>query len=185
MKLGKTSLLLIIAGIVIIAFASLGIARVQRLNEQDQVDEELSVATLRLERFQLEYLHSQQEELENQRGQITSELETIRATLSQVINSIGATDALFNIARTCSVEVTEITSSNPVDGELQEIPSSVLTVNVTVEGSLPNLVRFIITVNNDFVIGTVQSAQIEVPEPAEEEMPSARISLLVYTYRGD
>ncbi len=185
MKLGKTSLLLIIAGVVIIAFASLGIARVQRLQEQDQIAEELSVATLRLERFQLEYLRSQQEELEKQRGQMSSELETIRVTLAQVINSIGATDALFNIAQTCSVEVTELTSSNPVDGMLQEIPCSVLTLNVTVEGSLPNLVSFIIRVNDDFVIGTVQSAEIDVPQDTEEEMPSARISLLVYTYRGD
>lgn len=184
MKLGKTSLLLIIAGVVIIAFASLGIARVQRLNEQDQVDQELSVATLRLERFQLEYLHSQQEELEEQLGQTSSELETVRATLSQVIGSIGASDALFSIARTCGVEVTELTSSNPVDGKLQETPCYILTVNVTVEGSLPNMVNFIIRVNNDFVIGTVQSAQIEVPD-CPSEMPSTRIKLLVYTYRGD
>lgn len=184
MKLGKTSVLLIIAGVIIIAFASLGIARVQRLNEQEQVDEELSLATLRLERFQIEYLHSQQEELEKQLGQASSELETVRVTLSQVIGSIGASDALFNIARTCGVEVTELTSSNPVEGKLQETPCYILAVNVTVEGSLPNLVNFIIRVNNDFVIGTVQSAQIVVCESAPE-MPSAEISLLIYTYRGD
>lgn len=185
MKLGKTSLLLIATGVVVIAFASLGIARAQRLREQDRVNEELFMATHRLEQFQLEQLHSQQEELEKQLSQTSSELETAKATLSEAIGSINASDALFNIAETCGVEVTEITSAHPVVGMLEEIPSSVLTLGITVEGHLPNLVRFIISVNNDFVLGTVQSVAIEVPQDTAEEAPSATISLRIYTYRGD
>lgn len=184
MKLGKMSILLLTAGIVVIAFASLGIARAQQLQEQDRVSEELSLVQQKLNILKLQKLRSRYEELEEQLSQATSQSEAVRAVLSQPIGSIGATDDLFTIARDCGVEISGITSSDPVGADLEGVPCSVLTLNVSVEGDLLNLISFIIKVNGDFATGTVESAGITVSDNTTEPGTTAAIKLLVYTYQG-
>jgi len=182
MKLGKTSLLLLIAGIIIVAFASLGVARAQQLQEQDRVSEELYLVARRLSTLRLEQLHTQHEELEKQLSQTTLQFEAVRAIFSQQIGSIGANDALFDIAQACGVEVTGITSSALLSGELEGVPCSVLTLGVSVEGDIPNLISFVLRVNGNFGSGAIDSVGINIPDETTEQRPAANIKLLIYNY---
>ena len=113
------------------------------------------------------------------------QLDAAKAILSQPIGSIVASDTLFNIAETCGVEVTEISSSGSAGGELEGIACSVLPLTARVEGDIPNLINFIIKLNGDFTTGAVKSVDISVSENTTEERSSANIQLLVYTYQGD
>lgn len=203
MKLSKTSWLILTVGIFIIAFASVGFARSQRIHEQNQLHEELSLVELRLSKFQLEELASQQEELEKQLSQTMLQLETAKATLSQPTESITASDTLFDIAKTCGVEITEISSSGLTTGDLEGITCSVLSLTVRVEGNTSSLISFITTLNDTLTTGVVKSVEISIPaidregeqegeeeeqeeeEEKEKEKPSANIHLVIYTYQGD
>ena len=185
MKLSKTSWITLTVGICIIAFASLGFARFQQAQEQDQLREELSLGEQRLSKFQFEQLSSQQEELEKRLKLTTLQLGNTKAILSEPTKSIAATDTLFDIAKNCDVEVTEISSSDPTSGKLAEVTCSVLPVTVRVEGDVLSLINFIVELNSDFTTGVVEASSISVSEDAAEEMSSANIQLLIYTYEGD
>ena len=105
MKFTKTSWIILSVGIFVIAFSSLGVARFQQVGEQNQLYDELSIAELSLNKFQLDDLSSQQEELEKQLSQTISQLETTKTKLTQPTESIAASDALFDIAKSCDVEI--------------------------------------------------------------------------------
>ena len=166
------------------AFASLGIARSQQLHQQDQLNEELSVAERRLDKFQLKELYLQKENLEVQLNQTISQVEAAKAMLSQPSGSIDISDTVFSIAEACGVEVTEISSADPARDDLKGVTCSVLPLTTSVEGDVPNLIYFITRLNNDFSTGVVKSAEINIPEAADGDRPSASIRLVVYSYQG-
>jgi len=184
-KLGKTSILLLAVGIAVIAFISLGVARAQQLQEQDRVNEELSLVTWRLNTLRVAQLQSQCEELEEQLGQITVQLEATRTVLTLPVGSIDADDLLFSIAEYCNVEITGIISSGIRGDMLEGVPCSVLTLNVDVEGDVSDLISFANSVNADFETGAIEAVDIQISDNTTEQRPTAGISLNVYAYRGN
>ena len=184
MKLSKTSWLILAAGIFIVVFASLGITRSQQLQEQEQLDDELTIAEMRLNKFQVKQLRQQQGELQKQLDESTMQLTAGKDKLRQTIDSISVTDEFFEIARSCSIEVVGISSSNIGSEELGNIVYSMITLNAVVAGDTSNLISFVIRLNNDFTTGIVKSAQISIPEMADDR-PSANILMVVYAYGGD
>ncbi len=184
MKLGKTSWRILIAGVVIVIFASLGITRVQQVNEQKRLSDELDMVEMRLERLQLKQLSSQQEDLEKQVEQTTSQLEAAKDNLRQSIESIGVTDSFFEVAEACGVKVVALNSSGPASDKLVNIACSILPLSAVVEGDVPNLIRFVTKWNTDFTTGIVKSADIDIPD-TNEDRPSAHIQLIVFAYEGE
>ena len=209
MKLGRTSWIILSVGIAIVAFASLGIARAQQVREHEQLQEELSITETRLENYQLKELQTQQKDLEEQLNQATSNLKAAKDNLRQPIESIGVTDSLFQIAESCGVEITGMSSSGIASDKLTGITCSTIQLAIDVEGDVANLISYVIKLNNDFTTGVVQSVNINTQEmtgeeiegeqtgeetgeeiegePGEEEVekPSAHIQLAIYTYQGD
>ena len=197
MKFSKTTWIFLAVGIFIIALASLGMVYSQQGKEQSQLDEELALAQLRLKKYPAQQLElaSQQEELESRLAKAEAELRTAKTSLRQSTESIEASDALFELAEDCHVEVTEISSPGVANQTLDEISLSALPLTVTVEGDVLNLIDFIYQWTHEYPTGVVKSVEISVPEPAEEEeeeeaeieeqMPSATINMLIYTYEGN
>jgi type II secretory pathway pseudopilin PulG len=194
MKLSKTTWIVLAIGIFLVLYAALGSAYLQQGQEQNQLDQELSQLQLSLKGFSSAQLSSQHEELENRLTQAESQLRTAKTNLRRSIESIGVTDTLFNVAKTCDVEITEISASAPTEKELEGIICSVLSLEATAEGDVPDLINFVIEVSRQFPSGVAESVQIDVPEvteeeeveeEVEEEKPSAKITLSIYTYTGD
>lgn len=200
MKLSKTSWLILTSSILVVAFVSVGAARSQKIDEQNRIQEELAVAELRLSELQLDEFSAQLEELEEQLSQIISQSKAIEDALSLPTENIAASGALFDIAETSGVEITEIGSSEPVRDDLEGITYSALSFTVRVEGDTSSLNDFIIALNDNFKIGAVKSVEINIPEAIEDggetgeepaegeteelERPSASIRLVIYTYQG-
>ncbi len=184
MKISRTSWLILVAGVFVVALASLGIAHAQQIEEQGQLDEELTVAEKRLTNLELKGLSSQKMEMEKQLEQTVSELETIQDNINYPIESIQETDILFDIAEACDVTVTDMTSSALGGEQLASIDCSVITLTAKVEGDVADLIDFVIKLNNDFTTGMIKSADIIIPEDSDEaeESPSAYIRMVVYSY---
>lgn len=183
MKLRKGTLLIITIGIFVIVAIGLGMVRSQQVSEQNQLNEQIASAQLRLGEIKLEQLSSRQAELENQLGQATSQSEAVKAVLSQPVGSVAATSILFDIAEAHGLEVTEMTSSGPAIENLKGVTYSVISLTAKVEGDVPNLVNFITKLNSYFTTGVVKSTTITIPEKTSGEKASADIQLVVYTYQ--
>ena len=190
MKLSKTTWIFLVIGIFIILAAGLGMAYSQQHQEQSRLNEELALAQLRLNKYPPQQVSSQKEELESQLAKAESQLKAARASLYQSPESIEASDALFDLAQLCNVEVTEISSPGLTTEALDGVTLSVLPLTVTVEGDVLNLIDFIYRWTEEYSTGMVKSAEIGVPRTTEEEetvgcKPSAIINLLIYSYEGD
>ena len=185
MKLSKASWLFLIGGILIILFASLGIASAKQLRDHEQLYGDLTVAERRVEKLQLEQLNLQQEQLAGQINQAVAEREVAKDRLKHSNESIDVTDFLFEIADSCSVDIIGVNSRGLSSGDLGDIACSVQTISTSVEGSLPDLISFVTRLNTDFTIGVVDSADISIPEATEEARPTAHIQLSIYTYQGE
>jgi hypothetical protein len=198
LKLTKTSWIMLSVGICVILFAGLGVARSQQLQEQDQLKAELEVAEMRLDKFQIGDLSSQTEELAKQLKQTELQIRSAKARLAVLTGSIAASDAFFDIAQTCGVEVTEISSPGRAKDDFEGLECLSLLLVVTVEGDVSNLINFVAALNRDFPTGMVKSVEVNVPEVVDEEegeegdgveaesvKPSAEIQLFIYSYRGD
>jgi len=184
LKISKTSWLLVAIGVFIIAMVGLGAVRYQQVNQQNQMNEELALAEMKLNEFKLEQLSDRQGELEEQLSQTISQLGAAKAIFSQPNGSIVASGILLDIAEAYGVEVTEISSSGLASGELEGIACSVLPLDARVEGDVPALINFITRLNSDLTTGVVRSAEISIPEATGEES-SANIQLVIYSYQGD
>ncbi|MFC2018555.1 hypothetical protein ACFLU4_01190 [Chloroflexota bacterium] len=185
MKLSKGGWLVLTTGTAVVLFASLGMARSGQISEQAELDIELSVVSKRLDNVQLDQLLSQRRELEAQLDQTSDELEEVRAILSQPVESIAASESLFDIAAACSVEVMRLSTADASSAELAGIDCSSLELAARVEGEVADLISFIIKLNEDLETGVVESAEITIPGESEEETrPSVDIRLVLYTYQG-
>ena len=196
MKLSKKSLLVITAGIFVIALIGLGMVHYQQVQQHNQLNEELTLAQMKLNGFQLAQLSDQQGELEEQLSQATSQFEAVKAMLSQPVGNIAASSILFDFAEAHELEVTEMTSSGPVTENLEEVTCSVISLTAKVEGDVHNLVSFVAKLNSHFTTGVVKSVEINIPETTDEgegegeeeeqekEKASADIQLVVYTHQG-
>ncbi len=193
MKLTKTSWIILAIGIVAITFGSLGEARSQQLNEGKQLSDELAVAEMRLSKLDLKPLSSQQQGLEEQLNQTTSQLETAKARLSQPNDSTTITDAIFRIAQVSGVELIEISSSSLTQGKLDKVAGLLLPLNTLVRGDVPNLIDFIMRLNNDLPTAIVKSVEITIPKATDNvtdnatagaKLPAANIQLEAFTYQG-
>lgn len=198
MKFSKTSRLFLAIGIFAILLASLGVAYLQQVNQQDRLSEELSSAQLRLEKYSPEQLSSQQKQVESQLAKAQLRLKLAKANLFQSIESIEASETLFEIAQACDVEITAISSSALATEEIEGATYSGFPLTVQIEGDVSDLIDFILLWSGEYRTGVVQSEEITIPETNDEgegesgeeteeevEEPSANLRLFIYSYRGD
>ena len=168
MKLSKKTWLVITSGIFVIALIGLGLLHYQQVQQHNQLNEELTLAQMKLNGFQLAQISDQQRELEDQLSQATSQFEAVKAMLSQPVGNIAASSILFDFAEAHELEVTEMTSSGPVTENLEEVTCSVISLTAKVEGDAHNLVSFIAKLNSHFTTGVVKSVEINIPETTDE-----------------
>jgi hypothetical protein len=214
LKLSKVSWLILSAGVFIVVLAGLGLTRSQQLKEQTKLNDELSLNQKMLGTVQTTQLSQQ---LENLRGKVEeseSQLKEAQARLHQTVISVDVTDAFFKIAAYCSVNVTNLSTTTISQSKYEGITISTISLNARVTGEKKNIINFIISLNNGYVTGNVQSAQItfasttdqgEAPvsggesgvetgaepgvEPGEGQtldtgLADAAISMLIYSYEG-
>ena len=172
MKLSKTTLVFLGVGIFAILAAGLGLTYSQRSREQNQLEQELSLAQLRLTKYSSpEELLSRQNELESQLAELGVQFEDAKGRLRQPVESIEVTDTLFEVAEACDVEIVELSSPGLASDSrnLRGITCSVLSLRAKAEGTVHDLISFIFMLSKKFPTGVFQSVGISIPEVIVEE----------------
>lgn len=200
MKISKTTVIFLLIGIIVILAAGMGMAYTRYDREQSLLNEEIALAQLRLNKYPAQELASQKEDAQSRLAQAESQLSIAKASLHQSIESIEASNVIFDLAEECYVEVTEIQSPGIATHKIGEVELSFLPITVTIEGEVLNFNDFVYKWTQEYPTGVVESVEITVPEPPseeeiakaeeageeiEEEKPSAVIKLLIHNYGGD
>ena len=184
-KLSVTSLIFLVIGIAGILVLSLNVAQVSQRQEQAQLNEEIEIARMRLDKFPPQMLSSQIAEAELQ-------LKIDKVGLYQLTQSIEATEVVFDLAEENLVKVTEVGSTGVTPEKLEGVDLSMTSITVVVEGEVLDIVGFIYDWTHAYSTGMVQSVVITVPEVTVGEdgeeiegVPSAAVSMSIYSYVGD
>ena len=181
----KTRWPVVVVGVVLAAIlGSLGTVQAQQMSEKTRLGEEIALAEQALNGAQQKQADSE-EDMATMLSETSLDLSNARTQLSRHTDSIIANETLFNLARACGVEVTEITVSPVSDEDLAEVTCSGLPVQVTVEGDTPALIDFIMTLNTTVPNGLVRSAKVTVPAVLVEQSPRADVRLLIFSYEGE
>jgi hypothetical protein len=212
MKFSKTAVLILIVGIILIACGSLYWLYLQEQGKQQELNEVLSktqsvVPGLASERTKLEGTLT---ELEDKLAQAQSELKTAETIFPNDVESIEVDELLFKLANDWDLEIANLIATEPADNEVRPetedtkvegVTYMVTNFTVEVKGDVGDILDYINTIvnNKDFHTATVEFVDILIPEPltekdkegltdeeiAKEEMPSATINLIIYTYEGE
>lgn len=202
LKLSKASWLILSAGVFIVVLAGLGLTRSQQLKEQTSVAYELDLTQKRLNTVQTTSLSQQLESLKTKVDESQAQLNDAQARLHQTVVSVDVTDEFFQIATYCSVNVTNLTTTTIAQAKYGGITFSTISLTATVTGEKNNIINFIIGLNNGYVTGNVQSAQItfqtetgtsDTSDQSEGSggdatigtgTATAAVSMLIYSYEG-
>ncbi len=186
MKLSRTAWLVLGIGIFVIAFGSLYFLYSRQDNEQEQLNDSLSVAQATLPTLvsekedwesqltqgesRLTQQESQLTQRESQLAQATSLLDTTQASFPESVESIEYDELLFNFAHDCNLRITTLIASEPGNEEVEDITYSVTSFTVDVKGEVANILDFInaIVTSEDFTCATAELVNINIPEPLTE-----------------
>lgn len=185
LKLSKTSWLILAAGVFIVALAGLGVTRSQQLKEQTHLDEELSLSTMRVDSIQVADLRPQLEELQQRIEESEAQLIEAKDRLRQTVVSADVTDKFFVIAEYCGVKIMNLATTKNSIKAVKGVSCTTISITTTVEGEVSSIIDFIISLNDGFTTGNVQSAQISIPEDSANNEPSASVQMVVYSYEGN
>jgi len=178
LKLSRKTLLIITAGVLIIAATGSFMVYSGQLDEQTQLNEQLVSAQSRFSGIQQAQLSAKQTELEKQLSEAISQFETAKAPFSELAGSTTAINIFLEVAKANGLEVTEIKSPGPAEDTLEELACWVMPLKAKVKGDTPNLVSFLIELNSSLATGVIKSV-------TTGDNASAEIQLVIYTYRGE
>lgn len=193
LKLSKTSWLILSAGVFLVVLAGLGLTRSQQLKEQTQLDEEVTLSEKRLATLEASQLTQLSQQLEGLRVKVEegeAQLEEAQARLHQTVVSVDVTDELFKIAAYCSVNITNMSTTTISKTKYESITLSTISLSASVTGKKGNIINFINSLNNGYITGYVQSAQINLKETysdditEESDADTATMSMIIYSYEG-
>lgn len=188
MKLSKKAQIVLGVGIFAVLAGSLGTLYSQQGQEQSQLNQDLDVAQLRLDKHPLDEFSAQLMDLEWRLAQAESRISAAKGSLRQSVDSIEATETLLQVVEAQEVEIIEISSSELSSEDLEGSAYSVLVLTVVVEGDVPELVNFIFELSSKFPTSVLESVEITDPAVIEGEAgsvePSASLSLRIYRYEG-
>ena len=189
MKLSKTALWILGIGFFIITSAVLVMLHAGQSGDVEQLEDNLAVTqtvltTLTSER---EELNSQLLQLENQLDEAEAAYSQSQANFPQAVMSIEHDEELFLIADDYNLEVMSLTASEPRENKVEGIPFDNTIFEMEVRGEVSNILSFInnVTTGGYFDSATVELVNMEVPEPDEDETPTAVIKLIIYSYEGE
>ena len=184
LKLSKTSLLILSAGIFIVVLATLGVTRSGQMKEKETLSENLSLALTRLDNIEVTNLNVQLTELREQLQESQEQLTEAKDRLRQTVISVDVTDKLYEIAEYYGVTITIMGTTVIQEMPFNGVTCSLISLNAQVIGSLSDIIDFIQGMNNNYTTGFIRSTQIEVDDDIEANGSKANINMIVYSYEG-
>lgn len=186
-KLSKTGWLILSAGIFIVMLAGLGLTRSQQMQDQELSTEELTLAARRLDNLDVTALRNEVQSLQEQIDLGKADLADAINRLDKSVISADVAEDFYDLALVSGVSVHSFTSSPIVQDTLEGIPVSQTAVSGSVEGTLEQIIDFIINVNTSFRTGYIQSATIALNPPVSPEldldaMGGGSIQMIIYSY---
>ena len=189
MKLSKTAWWILGVSIFILAAVILVVLHAGKSGDAEQLEDNISITKTLLNELtaKSEALDSQIAQLYNQLNEADSAYRQSKANFPKSVMSIEYDEELFFIADDFNLEVMSLVASEPYEDEVEGVLFYTTIFEVEVRGLVSNIISFInnVTTGGYFDSATIELVNIEVPEPDQDEQPTAVIQIIVYHYEGE
>lgn len=199
MKLTKTSAILLVVVVLVIAGVYLGMRLSSQNDEHKKVQQNLAAAQKRLTSLNNEPLAAQKEQLKLEVEDHKAQTALVRQHLVSPEDSVSATDLILETARDRGVDIVRITSPGESKGSLAGTQCITLPVGIEARGEFGTIREFVRALTEVFPTSLVTSVQAKAAshrsddEEEEKSAPvytydpttdpvTARISLVIYSY---
>ncbi len=187
LKLSKTSWLILSAGVFLVILAGLGLTRSQQIQDLNASKDELKIKTARLNSLDTTDLKNQVESLQQKIALGQSDLQDAASRLNKSVISPDVAEEFYEIADESGVIVDTFTSTAISSSSLQGIPVSETSISGRVNGTLEQVVNFIINVNTSFRTGYVKSANLQIDTSSADDVgmdayTDASLQMIIYSY---
>jgi cell division protein FtsB len=180
-KIGRTSQVILIVGILVIIFIALYWVGAQQATQQDELRK--NIVTL-----QRSVTAGTQEEprdkMEAQIRQVEAETEAARAMFPASEQLTEIMDRLIKLARSYDIEVTS-TGVTLAQKKLKigatELAYDVYTISLSFQGMAPNFQNFLLSLGDEVTTSRINQVTIKLA-PEENERDVATVSIEVYCY---
>jgi hypothetical protein len=172
MKLTKTSWIVLIVGVLVIAAGCLGWIYSQQLDRQKQLDIQFSAAQKKLALINLDDLNSQKEQINQQIAQLNALLAEKKARLQAPENSINTTNAILEDAKSHRIDIQSITSPGQSGEQLAGTDMDTLAIDIRFTGNINDIVNFAISLNEKFPTSIENLVQMDRVEPSPTPTPT-------------
>ena len=132
-----------VAGILIITVATLGWNYLQQNKQKQQLEDSLLAAQGKLSAITLDDLEEQKAQITRQVEDLNAELESIKSGLVSEEDSIDVTDAVLLTAHECRVNVISLSSPGPGLKDLAGLPCETMVLNIEVSGEIKDITEFV------------------------------------------
>jgi hypothetical protein len=176
MKLTKTSWIILIIGVLVIAAGCLGWIYSQQLDRQKQLDTQFSAAQKKLALIKLDDLNSQKEQFNQQIQQINALMAENKDRLQAPGNSIDTTNAILEDAKSHRIDILSMTSPGRGGEQLAGTEMDTLAIDIQFTGNINDIVNFAISLNEKFPTSIENLVQMDrippTPTPTPTETPT-------------
>jgi cell division septation protein DedD len=162
----------------VIAAACLGWIYSQQVEKQKQLDTQLSDANKKLSQITFDDLNLQKEQVNQNIELLNAQMAAVKTRLRSPEDSIDATKAILEDAKSHAVDVLSITSPGASSEEYSGISLDTLVVNLDVVGNLQDIANFAISLNERFpaslesVVSLNRKGFTPTPSPSPTETPT-------------
>jgi hypothetical protein len=170
-KISRTTWICLVAGIFIIAGISLGMARSQQTDRQQQLQDKLTQANLSLSQIKVDELIEKKETLTSQIGSYEAQTAETLAILAYSKDSIDVTAEVLAEAKKQGVDIDEISSPGTSTEVLDGNTCETLQLNLRVAGDIRNISDFVCGLSKTFPTSVIKSVQIDIKQPSAESSP--------------
>lgn len=187
-KLSRTSWLILSAGIFLVVLAGLGVTRNQQIQEQNVAQEKLDLSETRLNKFDTTQLRYSVEEVSRLIEEKKLEVEKAKERLDYTVVSADVVEQFFAIAQFSNVVVMDLSDTQITSAKFGGVDVFQTSLSGRVEGTLENVIDFIIDLNHNFTTGYTVTAQINVNQVEGGDdlngHATGNVQLFVYSYEA-
>jgi hypothetical protein len=173
MKITKTSIIILTAGLLLAAGLGLGMTLNNRTAEKDAVAAELELAKQKLESLDNNSFSQQIADLNSQIEDSHIRAEETLSNLDFPIDNIDIVKAVISAASENELDLLDLNTQGSTEESLNGVTFQCITLNLTLEGSTHNLARFACAVQSVFPTVIIKSVNLDIAEPAPQLSPTA------------
>jgi hypothetical protein len=108
--------------------------------------------------------------------------------LNQMIESVDVTDKFFAIAGHNNIQVNTLSNTQLSSESVNGVNCATISIGASVSGDISDIMDFIISLNDGYTTGYVQSVQINTSvETSDNNTPTpttANLYMVIYSYEG-